>query len=85
MKNILEKILFLTLMLPTVGLFGELVDTDGNAATNETPLGDIDMGVGTLGDLKIFMFPGNYWAVSNNAMTVGEKATNYTDFVALGK
>ena len=33
----------------------ELVDTDGNAATNTTYLGDIDMGKGTLGDLTGYM------------------------------
>lgn len=38
-------------------LIGALVDTDGNAATNQTLLGDIDMGVGTLGDLKSYVEP----------------------------
>lgn len=35
-----------------------LVDTDGNAATNQTLLGDVDMGVGTLGDLKTYVSTG---------------------------
>ena len=51
---------------------GALVDTDGNAATNQTLLGDIDMGVGTLWDITTFIAP-NYSVVSNNAMLVPKK------------
>lgn len=46
---------------------GALVDVNGNAATNQTLLGDVDMGVGTLGDLKTF--------VSTDAV---EEAKNFT-------
>ena len=67
-----------------------LVDTEGNAATNQTLLGDIDMGVGTLGDLSTFIAP-YYWPVSNAAMTAESKiaiesqnSTNFTMF-AMGK
>lgn len=35
-----------------------LVDTDGNPATNDTYLGDIDMAVGTVGDLTTYISTG---------------------------
>ena len=44
-----------------------LVDTDGNAVTNETALGDIDMAASTYGDLKNGVSPG-YGTVSNAAV-----------------
>lgn len=45
-----------------------LVDTDGNAVTNETALGDIDMAASTYGDLKTGIAP-NYSNVSNAAVS----------------
>jgi hypothetical protein len=35
-----------------LSVFGAAVDTDGNAVTNQTLLGDIDMGVTTVGDMR---------------------------------
>ena len=48
---------------------GALVDTDGNAATNQTLLGKIDMGVGTLWDLKTFVSTGAVEEAKNFTMT----------------
>ena len=56
-KILLRVIAALAALIPAC-LPGALVDTDGNAATNQTLLGDIDMGVGTLGDLKTFVSTG---------------------------
>lgn len=62
MLNINRKMSFL-LVFYAVGigclLTGEcaLVDTDGNAVTNETALGDIDMAKGTMGDMKEAIAP----------------------------
>lgn len=92
MSKFLVKSIFLVALFSkgTTMLFGGLVDTEGNAATNQTLLGDIDMGVGTLGDLSTFIAP-YYWNVSNAAMTAeskiaieSQKSTNFTMF-AIGK
>ena len=74
-----------------------LVDTDGNAVTNQTALGDIDMAASTYGDLKNGVAPG-YGTVSNAAVNAASNervnnlqtaldlaataATNYTDSAA---
>lgn len=50
-----------------------LVDVDGNAAIDETALGDIDMAQSTLGDLKEEIAP-NYETVSNKAMNAVNEA-----------
>jgi len=91
MSKFLVKSIFLVALFSkgATMLFGGLVDTEGNAATNQTLLGDIDMGVGTLGDLSTFIAP-SYWNVSNAAMTAESKissesqhSTNYTDYAVI--
>ena len=55
-------------LIGLLGLFsyGVLVDTEGNAVTNQTLLGDIDMGIGTAGDLKQFVITNGNDSVSSN-------------------
>lgn len=67
LKQSRKYVLFGAVALSLLSALAALVDTDGNAATNQTLLGDIDMGVGTLGDLKTF--------VSTGAV---EEANNFT-------
>ena len=75
-------------------ILGVAVDTDGNAISDETALGDIDMAETTVGDFKGVIAP-NYNVVSNAAVNAATKesvdrlrdnidivassATNYTD------
>ena len=90
-KVIVKSVFLMALCFQSMTmLLGALVDTEGNTATNQTLLGDIDMGVGTLGDLSTFIAP-YYLYVSNAAMTaetkistVAQNGTNFTAF-ALGK
>lgn len=71
MSKFLVKSIFLVALLSkgATMLFGGLVDTEGNAATNQTLLGNIDMGVGTLWDLKNFIFPYNTNAIPYAAIS----------------
>ena len=55
LKQILKCSCVFAALVLVFSAIGALVDTDGNAATNQTLLGDIDMGVGTLGDLTSFI------------------------------
>ena len=57
---------------------GALVDTDGNLATNQTLLGDIDMGVGTLGDLKDYVSPSQITDGTNTIDAVGNVWEEFT-------
>lgn len=91
MLNInLRHLSYLALTLLVVGYAktGEcvLVDTENNAVTNETALGDIDMAKGTMGDLKEAIAP-DYEAVSNAAMNAVQNAldasTNSVDLIDL--
>ena len=50
MKKIVYYFLFLTLAISPIVCFSGAVDTDGNAVTNQTAMGNIDMGVTTVGD-----------------------------------
>ena len=67
----------LALLAAVVSASAALVDTDGNPATNDTYLGDIDMAVGTVGDLSTFISTGAVeQAVSEaNAYTDTKTAT----------
>ena len=100
MSKFLVKSIFLVALFSNGAtmLFGGLVDTEGNAATNETFLGDIDMGVGTLWDLKNFIFPYDTNAIPYSAISgkpdlsgyatktevfnAADQGTNYTDKIA---
>ena len=55
LKQILKCSCVFAALVLVFSAIGALVDTDGNAATNQTLLGDIDMGVGTLGDLTAYV------------------------------
>ena len=60
-------------------LCAALVDLDGNPATNETALADIDMDEGTIGDLKNEIAP-EYEAVKEAAIgAVGNTITEITN------
>ena len=61
---------------------GTLVDTDGNLATNQTLLGDIDMGVGTLGDLKDYVSPSQITDGTNTIDAAGNVYLMTTGWVA---
>ena len=66
MTNKLRMMALFAAMLSYCTSFAALVDIDGNPATNETYLADIDQAEGTLGDLKNEIAP-NYEIVANAA------------------
>ena len=100
MSNSLVKslILFAFSFQCSTFVSGALVDTEGNSATNQTLLGDIDMGVGTLWDLKQFIFPYDTNAIPYSALSgtpdlsslatkdevfnAADQGTNYADKIA---
>ena len=58
LASIKTSILALAVFSATFLASAALVDTDGNPATNDTYLGDIDMAVGTVGDLSTYVSTG---------------------------
>ena len=62
----------LVVLSSTPSLFATLVDTNGNAVTNETALGDIDMQISTTGDLSEYISTGAV-AIADSHL---ENATN---------
>lgn len=65
------------LLIFSLAAAGNLVDTDNQPATTNTFIGDIDMSVGTVGDLQQFIAP-CYSMVSKKALSAmdGLNATN---------
>lgn len=77
LATLTTQLIALVVLYATPQSFAALVDTDGNAVTNETALGDIDMGVSTYGELKNGIAP-DYNTVSNAAITIANGVTNLT-------
>lgn len=76
-------IFFVTLGIATATL-GDPVDTDGNALTNTTAMGDIDMARTSIGDFFTLLVP-DYQVISSlamNALTRTEVWNGYTEWVA---
>lgn len=96
LATLTTPLIALAVLSATLPSSAALVDTDGNAVTNETALGDIDMGVSTYGDLSsnitngllststaddTYQPKGNYALISALA-DAATAATNYTDSAA---
>lgn len=95
MKNSQTKssLLALAMILAILSAGAALVDTDGHAVTNETALGDIDMGVSTYGDLSSNITngllssataadtyqPKGIYALISALVAAAAAATNHTD------
>lgn len=80
MKTAMKSIVATMLLVP-LAAHAALVDADGNPATNETCLADIDMSQGTLGDIKDAAAPG-YSMTSNAAANAVSKSEIKAGFLA---
>ena len=97
LATLTTPLLALAVLSATLPSSAALVDTDGHAVTNETALGDIDMGVSTYGDLSSNITngllssataadtyqPKGSYALISALVAAAAAATNYTDAAAV--
>ena len=69
-NNLIKKLGIALVAVAAVICYSSLVDTDGNAVTNQTYLGNIDMGKGTAGDLQRYVITNGSDSVATNFLSL---------------
>ena len=69
-NNLIKKLGIALVAVAAVICYSSLVDTDGNAVTNQTYLGNIDMGKGTAGDLQRYVITNGSDSVASNYLSL---------------
>lgn len=69
-NNLIKKLGIALVAVAAAICYSSLVDTDGNAVTNQTYLGNIDMGKGTAGDLQRYVITNGSDSVAANFLSL---------------